>query len=93
MEYSNGMVVGLGMGTVFVGLISLIFICYIMGLLCKFFAGKEKATQASAPAQAPAASNQPIANKQEILAAACAVIAEDLGCEANNIKVTSFKRV
>ena len=93
MEYSNLMVVGLGLGTVFVGLIALIFICYIMGALCRLFEGNKKAAPASAPAQAPAAANQPIANKQEILAAACAVIAEELGCEANNIKVTSFKRV
>lgn len=91
MEYSNIMVVGLGLGTVFVGLIALIFICYIMGALCKAFEGKKTEAPKSTPA--PAAQNQPIANKQEILAATCAVIAEELGCEANNIKVTSFKRV
>ena len=92
MELSNAMVIGLGMGTVFVGLICLILICYIMGAICRIFAKPENKAAAPAP-KAVATQNQPIANKQEILAAACAVIAEELGTEANNIKVTSFKRV
>lgn len=92
MGVSNAMVIGLGMGTVFVGLICLILICYIMSAICKLF--EKPAKEAAAPAAAPAApANQPIANKQEVLAACCAVIAEELGTEANNIKVTSFKRV
>lgn len=92
MEISNAMAIGLGMGTVFVGLICLILICYIMSAICKLF---QKPTKGSAaPVAAPAApASQPIANKQEALAACCAVIAEELGTEANNIKVTSFKRV
>ena len=35
----------------------------------------------------------PIQNKQEIIAAACAVIAEEIGTDANNIKVVSFKKL
>lgn len=87
---SNALVVGLGMGTVFVGLICLILICYLMGALCRLFEGKKKAAPAVA---APAVKNQPIENKQEIVAAVCAAVAEDIGCDAKNIKVTSFKRV
>lgn len=96
MEYSSLMVTGLGLGTVFVGLISLIFICYIMGALCKGFAKKEKETVPNPAVNKQVANpvtNAPIENKQEILAAACAVIAEEIGTEANNIKVLSFKRV
>lgn len=92
MDYSNmsnALVVCMGMGTVFVGLICLIFICYIMGFLCNKFAKKPAAEKTSAQP----VNNGPIANKQEIVAAACAVIAEELGTEANNIKVISFKRV
>lgn len=92
MEVSNAMVIGLGMGTVFVGLICLILICYIMSAICKLF--KKPAKESVVPVAASAApASQPIANKQEALAACCAVIAEELGTEANNIKVTSFKRV
>ncbi len=88
-ELSNIMVVSIGLGTVFVGLISIILLCYIMSAFCRMFGKK---APASAPVQqAPVAA--PVENKQEILAACCAVIAEELGTEANNIKVLSFKRV
>ena len=90
MDISNALVIGMGLGTVFVGLICLIVLCYIMSYAVKLFSKEpEKVTKALAqPAQ-----NAPIQNKQEILAAACAVIAEEVGTDANNIKVVSFKRV
>ncbi|MBO5059655.1 MAG: OadG family protein [Clostridia bacterium] len=95
-DLSNVMVVGIGLGTVFVGLICLIVLCYIMSAVCRMFAKEKQApsenTQVVSTPTANTAS-QPIANKQEILAACCAVIAEELGTEANNIKVLSFKRV
>ena len=37
MEPSNLLVVGLGVGTVFLGLVSLIIICNIMSAVCKLF--------------------------------------------------------
>jgi len=91
-EVSSALVVGLGLGTVFVGLIAIIVLCYIMSAIVKLFekGKKDKGTQKVA---VPAASNAPIANKQEIVAACCAVIAEELGTEANNIRVKSFKRI
>lgn len=94
-EYSNLMVVGLGVGTVFVGLVALVFICYIMGAVCKLFTKQSKPQQkADMPAKAQTqTANADIQNKQEVLAACCAVIAEEIGMEANNIKVLSFKRV
>ena len=45
---------------------------------------------APAPVQNTAS---PIANRQEIIAAACAVIAEETGNDVKNIRVVSFKRV
>lgn len=89
-EISNAMVIGIGLGTVFVGLICLIILCYIMSAVCRMFTKDVK--QDKTPADAPAA-DMPIANKQEIVAACCAVIAEEIGTDANNIKVLSFKRV
>ena len=77
-------VIGLGIGIVFFGLICLIIICSIMGAICKKLV-KE------APQKAESASGE-IANKQELIAACCAVIAEEIGTEAKNIKVVSFKR-
>lgn len=92
---SNGFICFMGIGTVFVGLICIIILCTIMSTVCKMFAkpGK-KPVQASAPSsQAAVKSDVPVENKQEIIAGVCAVIAEELGTEVNNIRVTSFKRI
>lgn len=91
-EVSSALVVGLGIGTVFVGLIAIIVLCYIMSAIVKFFE-KGKKSEAVQSVAAPVANNAPIQNKQEIVAACCAVIAEELGTEANNIRVKSFKRI
>lgn len=92
MDVSNGIVIALGLGIVFAGLICIIIICSIMGAICKRLVKPQESTPA--PAVAPAANtNAPIANKQEIVAAVCACLAEELGTDASNIRVTSFKRV
>ena len=88
MEMSNTLVVGIGIGTVFVGLICIVLICYIMSALCKLFEKKPKAEAKETQKQ-----NAPIQNKQEIVAACCAVVAEEIGTEAKNIRVLSFKKV
>ena len=90
MDISNTLVICMGLGTVFVGLICLIVLCYIMSSAVKLFS-KEPKNVEKAPVRP--AQNAPIQNKQEILAATCAVIAEEIGTDANNIKVVSFKRV
>ncbi len=91
-EVSSALVVGLGIGTVFVGLIAIIVLCYIMSAMVKLFE-KGKKVEETQKVAAPAPSNGPIQNKQEIVAACSAVIAEELGTEAKNIRVKSFKRV
>lgn len=83
MEPSNLLVVCLGMGTVFFGLICLIAICVITSKIVRLFEKDTKSTEAP----------DTIPNKQEIVAAVCAVIAEETGTEANNIKVLSFKKI
>lgn len=83
-EYSNLTVCLMGMGVTFVGLICLIFLVMLMGKL----AGGQKA--APAPVPAPA---QPAANRQEIIAAVAAAIAEELGTEVSAIRIVSFKRI
>ena len=90
---SNTFVVLMGMGTVFVGLISIVIICSIMGMLCKTFIKEE---QIQEPTKAPAAAavkSAAVENKQEIIAACCAAIAEELDTDVSGIKVVSFKRV
>lgn len=90
-EANNAFVVLLGLGTVFVGLIALIIICKLMGL---FFSGTNNvdAPAKSAPvASAPAA--QEIPNRQEMVAAISAVLAEELGTDVSAIRIHSIKRV
>ena len=93
-EVSNIFVVLLGMGTVFFGLICIVILCSLMSSVVKMLVKPETKT-VQKPAAAPAAPsvNAPIADRQAIIAATCAVIAEELGEDVNNIKVVSFKRV
>ena len=88
---SNGLAVGIGLGTVFAGLICLILICYIMSVVVKLFAKSEKAP-AVVPAQAPAPQAS-IANKGEFAAAVAAAIAEDLGTDVTGIRIKSIKKL
>lgn len=88
---SIAFVCAMGIATVFIGLICLIFITNIMSAVCGKVSKPESAQSAAKSAGAPKAA--PIANKQEILAGVCAVIAEELGTDVSNIKVTSFKKL
>ena len=78
-------VVAMGLVTVFVVLICLIIIIKIMGALM----GKNQAPAPAAPAPRPAA--QP--NKQQLVAAISAAIAEDMGGSADHIKILSIRRL
>lgn len=92
---SNWFVVAMGLGTVFVGLICIIFISMLMSFICrKFVKNKpaEKAAPKTSVAKAPAAPAQ-IKNKQEFVAAVSAAIAEFSGCSAEAIRIHSIKRI
>ncbi len=80
----------IGIATVFVGLICLIAITMIMSAVIRSLKRPDKAM---APNLSSAAANAPIANKAEIIAGVCAVIAEELGEDVSNIRVTSFKKL
>lgn len=84
----------MGIGTVFVGLISIVAICKIMSLVVGGTSKKAaKAVSETVKSTPQAAADLPIQNKQAIIAGTCAVIAQELGTEVSNIKVLSFKRV
>ena len=96
-NFSNGdtnvaFVCAMGIITVFVGLICLIFVCKLLGMLVK---GNSEQPQAqAAPIVAPApVCEQPIENKQELLAAISAAVAEELGTDINGIRILSFKKL
>ncbi len=79
-------VAGIGLGTVFVGLISLVAICKLIGFICsKLPDGKRPKTKEGEEAQIP--------NRQEFIAAVSAAIAEDLGEDVSAIRIVSVKRI
>ena len=82
-------VVAMGLITVFVVLICLIIIIKIMGAI---MAGK--AAPAPAPAPAPAAATPaPQPNKQQLVAAISAAIAEDMGGSVDHIRIHSIRKL
>ena len=88
MDYSIIFVCLMGIGTVFVGLICLIVLTMLMGRIL------ERAPQpAAVPAPVPAVSAAPDANREELVAAISAAIAEELGTDISGIRILSMKKV
>lgn len=81
----NWFAVTMGIGTVFVGLISIIVICLITGALF----GNRKAK----PVKKNVTSGEDPRERQKILAAVCAACAEDMGADVSRIRVVSFKKI
>lgn len=89
---SNGFVVAMGISTVFVGLICIIILCKIVGAICMATEKKSKVEQAVAAPAAPVVP-QRIENRQEIIAAVSAAVAEELGTDISAIRILSFKKI
>lgn len=106
-------VAGLGIGTVFVSLICIILICNITGAIFKNISDKPSDARkaqgsgsakeaSSSEADAPAASNAPMAAAEEFvpatiedrgafIAAVSAAIAEDCGADISRIRILSVR--
>ncbi|MBQ7226239.1 MAG: OadG family protein [Clostridia bacterium] len=86
----------IGVAVVFVGLAVIIGLVELMNLVTTRTGSKKKAT---APAPAPAASapaqvtDGVIENRDEIVAAVCAAVAEENGTDISAIRVVSFKKI
>ena len=85
------MVAGLGIAVVFVGLIFIVGLVWAMNKVCDRFLKKPAPATPAAPA-APVA-NAPIANREEIVAAVCAAVAEEEGVDISALRVVSFKKL
>lgn len=93
-EISNAFVVFMGVGTVFVGLICIVILCKILGAVCSLAnPSKSENTQNSAKTASAPVAAAPIENRQEIIAAVSAVIAEELGTDISAIRIHSFKKI
>ena len=101
-ELNLGFVVIFGLAVVFICLIALIALIVILGILVKLLTKKSEtpAAPAVAPAIAPAAAPVNAApaavssdDKQKIIAAIGAAIAEDMGTDVAHIKIHSIKKI
>ena len=93
-EVNNAFVVVLGISVVFIGLIAIILLCKIMSAVCSLADKKQTSNTVAAPTAVPAVQNaQPIANRQEIIAAVSAAVAEELGTDISAIRILSFKKI
>jgi len=87
---SNLFVVLMGLSTVFIGLICIILLSTAMSKICMKL---ERKTPPAAPAAAPAAPSTPAPDRQAMIAAIAAAIAEDLGTDAAGIRILSVKKI
>lgn len=95
MEVSPIFVTLMGMGTVFFGLICIIFLTMIMGSVLKSSA-KPAAPAAKAPAAAPAAPAAPkvdTAKEQEVIAVIVAAMTQEFGPSAARMQITDIKKI
>lgn len=88
-EYNIGVVILLGMGIVFAGLICIVVLCVLMGKVVHLFEKKEAPVATPALADAPDA----IPDRQELVAAIACCLAEELGTDVSAIRIVSLKKV
>lgn len=88
MDYSIIFVCLMGIGTVFVGLVCLIALTMLLG---RILSGTQKT--AAVPAPVPAVSAAPEANREELVAAISAALAEELGTDITGIRILSLKKL
>ena len=87
---SNIFIVGMGVGIVFIGLLCIVLLCLIMSAVCRAFEKKPKTAESPA---APVAVEKSIENRQEIIAAVSAALAEEMGTDISAIRIHSFKKI
>ena len=87
---SSALVMVLGMGTVFAGLIMLILLTKLMSVVIGRGKGAEQAKTATVAATAPAAG---ISDRKAFDAAIAAAIATYMGNEPEGLRIHSIKRV
>lgn len=86
---SNLFVCVMGVGTVFVGLVCLVYICMLTGYIIRRIEKKPAAPEVPRqPADAVTGSD-----RQQLVAAVSAVIAEELGENVSSIRIKSFRKL
>jgi len=89
------LVCALGIGVVFIGLIFLVFIVNLMNVFFDKKGNKKNSLNDDVISAHSPQTNEAniIENKQEIIAAVCAAVAEENGTDISAIRVISFKKI
>ena len=82
----------MGIGTVFFGLICIIILSSLMSAVCARLGKKEPAAPA-VPAVPAAPASSTIPNRQALIAAISAAVAEDMGTSPAGIRILSVKQL
>ena len=93
MEVSSLFVVLMGIGTVFFGLICIIALSSAMSAVCRSLGGGTPAAASAAPSPAPAAAGAAVPNRQAMIAAIAAAVAEEEGTDLAGIRILSVKKL
>lgn len=93
MDINMGFVVVMGLVTVFFCLICLIVLITLMGVLVNKFSSKPAAPAAVTTPAPQAVPAQPSVNKQQLVAAMSAAIAEEMGTDVSHIRIHSIRKV
>lgn len=91
-EIPNALVILMGMGVVFIGLICIVILISIVGAIIPKFE-KNKAAEVPIQSARPVQSQPEIQNRGEIIAAVAACLAEELGTDVKGLRIVSFKKV
>ena len=81
----------MGIGTVFVGLICIIIVCTVVSSIIRLT--EKKSADNSAPSPALATQNEEIPDRQRLIAAVSAALAEELGTDVSALRILSFKKL
>ncbi|MBQ1603797.1 MAG: OadG family protein [Oscillospiraceae bacterium] len=97
MEHNLLFVVLMGMGTVFFGLICIIFLTYLMGkVMGAVTKSPAPAPAAAAPVPTRAAAPAPAAPEgiaPEVIAAITAALSEEVGIPSRGVNITNIKKL
>ena len=85
---SNGFVVLMGIGIVFFGLICLVVLSYLISALCRIGGKPVEAAEAPGPVR-----SAEIPNRQAMIAAVSAAVAEELGTNPAGIRILSLTKI
>lgn len=82
----------MGIGTVFVGLICIIIVCKIVSGIIRL-TDKKSVDSITEVSSEPATQETAIPDRQRLIAAVSAAVAEELGTDVSAIRILSFRKL